>query len=70
MPAVKTIYRVTSSPFDEDTPPPWDYEADGFVSWVDEVFLEGHKDDTAPLPTPDKCIDILESAGYTVEIIN
>jgi hypothetical protein len=63
------IYRVLTSPFEEDEPLPWDYEEDGFISWVDEVFLEGYKDDDEPLPTVGECIDILEGSGYEVEVI-
>jgi len=63
-------YRVTSSPFDEPTPLPWDYDEDAFVSWVNEVFLEGYKqEEGAPFPTVQECLDILEGAGYGVEKI-
>jgi len=52
----KTIYRVVSSPWEEDTPFPWDYEEEGLVRWVDEVFMEG--------------LDLLDANGYRVEEIN
>ena len=66
----KTVYRVVSSPWEEDVPPPWDYEEDGFVNWVHEVFLEGYKDDDAPVPSVEECIDILGGDGYVVEVVN
>lgn len=66
-----TIYRVLSSPCEEDGDLPWDYNEDGFVSWVDEVFLEGYKGNLdAPFPSPDECLDILIGAGYEVEVID
>jgi len=65
----KTIYRVVSSPWEEDDDLPWDYESDGFVGWVDEVFLEGYKGD-APLPSVEEAVDIVETCGYEVEVID
>jgi len=66
----KTIYRVVSSPWEEDTPFPWDYEEDGFVSWVDEVFLEGYKHENAPMPDIDEAVEIVEGCGYEVEVVD
>jgi len=64
------LYRVTGSPFSDDTDLPWEYYEDGFVSWVDEVFLEGYKHDgDVPFPSADECLELLEGAGYTVEVV-
>lgn len=65
------MIRVTKSPhqedYEDDNPPPWDYEEDGFVRWVDEVFLEGYKtDDTIGL-TVEEAVSTIEELGYEVE---
>ncbi len=66
----KTLYRVTASPFSEDGDFPWDYEEDGFISWVDEVFFEGYKQrNDAPFPSASECLDKLRGLGYTVEVV-
>lgn len=63
-------YRVVSSPHQEDEGLPWEYQEDAFVSWFDEVFLEGYKKEKdAPFPTPQECIDLLVTAGYHVETV-
>lgn len=62
------MYRVIASPHKEDNLP-WEYEEGAFVSWVDEVFLEGYKGgENKPFPTPQESLDILRDAGYTVEV--
>ena len=64
-----TIYKVVSSPYEEDDNLPWEYEEDAFVNWVDEVFLEGYKKpDDAPFPGVEECLDVLHGAGYEVEV--
>jgi len=65
-----TTYRVASSPYEEDGDLPWDYQEDAFVSWVDEVFMEGYKkDENASFPSPQECVDLLTAAGYHVEVL-
>ena len=65
-----TAYRIVSSPYEEDGDLPWDYQEDAFVSWVDEVFMEGYKKASdAPFPSPQECLDLLTTAGYHVETV-
>ena len=77
-----TVYRVIESNYHDDTDLPWEYEEAAFVSWVDEVFLEGYKHikdsnhcshcengEDAPFPTPQEAVDLLEAQGYTVEVV-
>lgn len=66
-----TLFTVTYSPCPDDKVP-FSYEEDGLISWVDEVFLEGYKQDQsapegAPFPSLDECLDILLTNGYTVD---
>jgi len=73
------LVRVLSSPFAEDyppendNPPPWDYEEDNFIGWVDDVFCEGYKrqsDDLEGRPqTLEEALEILISNGYDVILI-
>ena len=68
-PKSKTLYRVTASPYPADEDLPWEYEEEAFIRWVDEVFDEGYKKpEDAPFPSVDKCLSLLEAAGYTVEV--
>ena len=63
------LYRVTDSPCSDDETP-FAYNEDGFVGWVDEVFLEGYKQsEGTSFPSVGECLDILEGAGYVVEVI-
>lgn len=66
--APTVIYRVTASPFEEEGLP-WEYDEDAFIAWVDEVFLEGYKqDEDTPLPSAEECLDLLIGSGYEVEL--
>jgi len=65
------VIRVAKSPYSEDyeddNPPPWDYAEEGFVRWVDEVFLEGFKDIDPEIDlSVEEAIEILELEGYEV----
>lgn len=78
------LYRVTS-PNEAGCEPddsPADYEEDGLIRWVDEVFQEGYKhilgtnhcadcarNVEAPFLVLAECLGLLEGAGYTVEVI-
>ena len=64
-----TLVRVTSCPNPEleAYPTPWLYTYDSFISWVDEVFLEGYKRNN-PMPTINEAINLVVANGYTVEI--
>ncbi len=65
---MKTV-KVLSSPHDCDDGLPWEYEEDGFIAWVDEVFFHGYKKpEDAPFPTFDECINEITTAGYDVEV--
>jgi hypothetical protein len=67
---VGATVRVTHSPIEEETNPPWEYEEDWFVSWVDETFLENHKKEgDPPFPTLEEALNIVVTAGYGVEVI-
>ena len=60
------IYRVTS-PVEADESPA-DYEEDGLVRWVDEVFMEGYKKgEGEPFPSLEECLELLVLQGYGVE---
>lgn len=62
---------VVSSPFDEDkqddNPPPWTYDEEGFCSWVHEVFLEGYKNE-APFPSVEEAVALLTERGFKIEV--
>lgn len=62
------IYRIIYSPCEDDECP-FSYGEDGLINWVDEVFLEGYKNEDEPCPTINECLNILANNGYEVEII-
>lgn len=69
---ITPTYRVTESPFaadyEDDNPPPWDYDEDGFISWVEEVFFEFYKRAAVTL-TAEEYIERLRLLGYKVEVL-
>lgn len=59
---------VTSSPFEEDEPPPWLYRTDSFRLWVHEVLiLGGDKRDDIPVPGLEEAMSIARERGYGIE---
>jgi hypothetical protein len=63
------LYTITAVPILCEDEVPYSYDEDGFVRWVDEVFMEGYKKpDDAPFPSVGECLDLLEGQGYTVEV--
>ena len=64
-PKLYTIVAVPSTCEDEV---PYAYDENGFVRWVDEVFLEGYKHENAPMPDIDEAVEIVEGYGYEVEV--
>jgi len=65
------LIRVISSPWeadytDPDETPPWEYDEEGFIDWVDEVFCEAGRPDLEL----DEALDIIQSNKYQVEVID
>ncbi len=63
---------VEASPYQEDyedmdRAPPWSYDEDNFIAWVDEVFLEGYKS-VEPLMNLEDSIDLVRSFEYYISI--
>jgi len=62
-------YTIVAVPDGCEDTVPSSYEEIGFVRWVDEVFMEGYKKPAnTTMPSVEECLDLLESAGYTVVV--
>ena len=59
------IVKVMSSPHEEDTDLPWEYNESAFIGWYSEVFQESYKRDVAQVDT-DQAVQHLLELGYTV----
>lgn len=63
------LYTIVAVPALCEDEVPYSYAENGFVHWVDEVFMEGYKKpDDAPFPSAEECLKLLEGQGYTVEV--